>query len=358
MRTLCLLFLLLLGGSLVAETARAQNRDPLAVAEQSGLRAFHSGRYEEAVTYFARALEIAEARYGPEDPALARALNNLAEAYRLTARYEEAEKLYLRALALDERRLALEPDAMATTLNNLALLYRAQGRLEEAAGLFSRALALLEKALGPGHPNVAKTLNNMAVLELARGRPDRALLLIRRALAIAREVLPADHPSLVVFGRNLERIRGELARRRLAEAGERSEAEATTDSPAVPVARGTPPRHPPGPPVPRPALAAEGAEEALARAAAVAPAAGGRYAVHLASVSSLAAARSGAERLQRQYPELAGLPIRPPEKVEVAGKGTFYRIAYGYFADRDRARRLCAELRRRGAYCDVTRPRE
>jgi len=355
-RTLCLL-VLLFGGLLVAETARAQNRDPLAVAEQSGLRAYHSGRYEEAVTYFARALEIAEARYGPEDPGLARALNNLAEAYRLTARYEEAEKLHLRALALDERRLALEPDAMATTLNNLALLYRAQGRLEEAAGLFSRALALLEKALGPGHPNVAKTLNNMAVLELARGRPDRALLRIRRALAIAREVLPPDHPSLVVFERNLERIRGELARRRLAEAGERPETVATTDAPAVPVAREMPRRGPPGPPAPRPERVAAPAE-ALARAAAAAPAAGAPYAVHLASVSSSTAARSGAERLQRQYPELAGLPVRPPERVEIAGKGTFYRIAYGYFADPERARRLCAKLRRRGAYCDVTRPRE
>ncbi len=349
-RTWCLLFLLLFGTAPFVDAARAQNRDPLAAAERSGLRAFHSGRYDEATSYFARALEIAEARYGPEDPALARALNNLAEAHRLSGRYAEAERLYKRALAIDERRVAMEPDAMATTLNNLALLYRARGRLEEAAGLFSRALALFEQALGPTHPNVAKTLNNMAVLELARERPDRALLLIRRALAIAREALPPDHPSLVVFERNLERIRSDLSRRRFAEAGGAAREE---DPPTAPVAA----KAPVGPPVMRPVTATPG-PEATSRMAAVAPAAGGGYAVHLASVSSPTAARSGARRLQRQYPELARLPIRPPERVEVAGKGTFYRIAYGYFADREAARELCRRLRARGAYCDVTRPRE
>ena len=349
-RTLYFLLALLLAVGAPITPLRAQPRDPLLRAEEAGIRAYHAGRYEEAITYFRKALEIAEARRGTDDPTLARELNNLAEAYRLSGRYEEAEKLYRRALALDEKRVAMEPDAMATTLNNLALLYRAQGRLEEASRLFSRALALFEKALGPGHPNVAKTLNNMAVLELARGRPDRALLLVRRALAIGREVLPPDHPTLRVFARNLERVRADLARKRLADADGPDEPASAT------AADGEPARavRIVGPPVPRPSRGVE--DEATAGMAAVAPAAGGRFAVHLASVRTLAAARSGARRLQRQYPELAGLPVRPPEKVEIAGKGTFYRIAYGYFADRGRARALCAELRRRGAYCDVTSP--
>ncbi len=348
----------LLAGLLLAPLAgRAQERDPLTVAEQSGLRAFHSGRYEQAATWFAKALEIAEARRGAEDPALAQELNNLAEAYRLLGRHAEAEKLYKRALALDEKRIAVEPEAMATTLNNLALLYRAEGRLEEASALFSRALSLLEQALGPNHPSVAKTLNNMAVLELARGRPDRALLLIRRALAIGRDVLPANHPTLTVFERNLERVRSDLARRRLAEAGG-TDAEAAATPARPPIRKAEHGRQKPvvSPPVPKPELAEKA--EAISRMAAVAPAAGGRFAVHLASVSSLAAARSGAVRLQRQYPELAGLPIRPPERVEIAGKGTFYRIAYGYFADRRRAQAVCAKLEARGAYFDVTRPGE
>ncbi len=358
-RTLGVLGAVLLVALLLAPPqSRAQGRDPLTVAEQSGLRAFHSGRYEEAAAYFAEALEIAEARRGADDPALARELNNLAEAYRLLGRRAEAEKLYRRALALDEKRIAVEPEAMATTLNNLALLYRAQGRLEKASALFSRALSLLERALGPNHPAVAKTLNNMAVLELARGRPDRALLLIRRALSIGRDVLPADHPTLTVFNRNLERIRSDLARRRLAEAGAGEATAASVQPPATRQAQSVVRKPAVAPPVPRPEPAAGGADEALSRLAAVAPAAGGRYAVHLASVRSLAAARSGAVRLKRRYPELAPLPIRPPERVEIAGKGTFYRIAYGYFADRDRARAVCAKLEARGAYCDITRPGE
>ncbi len=76
--------------------------------------------------------------------------------------YAQAEPLYQRALAIDEKALGPEHPAVATGLNNLALLYYAEGKYTEAEPLFRRALAIAEKALGPEHPQVATSLNSRA----------------------------------------------------------------------------------------------------------------------------------------------------------------------------------------------------
>src|SRR2546425_452013 len=83
---------------------------------RAGEQAYRQGRYSEAERSFQAALKEAE-QFGPEDPRVAR------------------------------------------TLNNLALLYDAQHRYAEAEPLLQRALAIQAKALGPAHPDVALSLS-------------------------------------------------------------------------------------------------------------------------------------------------------------------------------------------------------
>ena len=88
-----------------------------------------TGRYSAALPYLRRDLQMAEARYGKEDPSVAVEINNLAEANRRMGRLDEAEALYKRAIALDEKAGPKNAAGLATSLNNLALVYRAQRRL-------------------------------------------------------------------------------------------------------------------------------------------------------------------------------------------------------------------------------------
>jgi tetratricopeptide (TPR) repeat protein len=78
--------------------------------------------YVEAEPLTRRALAIAEARYGPDNPNVAIHLNNLAELLRTTNRIPEAEPLYCRALAIDEQSYGLNHPEVAIDLNNLAAL--------------------------------------------------------------------------------------------------------------------------------------------------------------------------------------------------------------------------------------------
>jgi len=61
-----------------------------------------AGRYAEAGWFLGNAITHCERAFGADDPAVSRALNNLAVLYKYTGEFEEAEGLYRRALAILE----------------------------------------------------------------------------------------------------------------------------------------------------------------------------------------------------------------------------------------------------------------
>jgi tetratricopeptide (TPR) repeat protein len=64
---------------------------------QEVMELYRTGQYGRAVKVAEAALKVAEKNVGPDHPAVATSLNNLAELYRATKRIVEAEKLEERA---------------------------------------------------------------------------------------------------------------------------------------------------------------------------------------------------------------------------------------------------------------------
>jgi tetratricopeptide (TPR) repeat protein len=298
-----------------------------------GLELFRAGRYQQAMPFFQRALDLAEARHGADDPAIAVELNNLAEIHRLTGRLNDAEALYQRAIDLDTRAGRDASPEFATSLNNLALVYRAQGRLEEAEQLHTRSLALLEKSLGPHHPDVARSLNNLAVVYRAEGHPDRARPLQERAVAVAEKALGRRHPTTEALRHNL----------------------AALDWPGTAAPAGAVP-------LPR---ARPGSGKALAPAEptaapppvrdAAAPTGAGSFAVQVAALRDRAGIRSEWQQQVRRHPVLRRLSLMAPQEVEIPKKGTFYRVFAGPLATLADAEAVCGKLKAAGAYCRAVR---
>ncbi len=100
---------------------------------------YRTGEYERAVVAAKKALEVAERNAGPDHPAVATSLGNLAGLYKTQGQYAQAEPLFKRALAIMEKALGPEHPAVATSLENIAELYRKVGRAKEAESLASRA---------------------------------------------------------------------------------------------------------------------------------------------------------------------------------------------------------------------------
>ena len=144
-----------------------------------------------------------EKALGPERPAVATNLNNLAGFYDNQGQYAKAEPLYQRALAIYEKALGPEHPNVATSLNGLALLYNKQGQYAKAEPLYQRALAIREKALSSEHPDVAASLNNLAGLYDNQGQYAKAKPVYQRALAIREKALGPEHPDVATSLNNL-----------------------------------------------------------------------------------------------------------------------------------------------------------
>lgn len=102
-------------------------------------RLSRDGRFAEAVPIAQRVLALAEARFAPNDPNLATALNNLA--YMHFAQHSaEAVPLYLRLLSIYDSAPDRHAEAKVwDALVNLDALYRAQGRVADAEPFAARA---------------------------------------------------------------------------------------------------------------------------------------------------------------------------------------------------------------------------
>ena len=291
---------------LVAVPAAAQDAALSGAAKGRELMA--AGRYEASLPFFQRELDQAEAKLGPDNPSVAAEINDLAEANRLAGRYKAAEALYLRAIELDEKARGKDPAGLATTLNNLALVYREQGRLEEAERLHTRSLNLLRGHAGPqrrqgGHEPAQSRRR------LPGAGPDRRGPAPAGAGGGGRGQEPRA-PATPMPSRCARPWRRWAARRR--------------------------------PGRPRPCREAPGAQgrgqerPATAAAAGARPhrpaPAGGGFAVQLASVPKADQVPGEWRRLVKRYPDLSALELQPAQSVEVAGKGTFYRVIAGPLA--------------------------
>jgi tetratricopeptide (TPR) repeat protein len=159
--------------------------------------------YAQARPLFEQALAIREKVLGPEHPATAESLNNLALTLTEEGDLAAARPLYERAVAIKEKVLGLEHPDTVTSLSNLGWLLQAQGDLAGARSLFESVLAIREKVLGAEHPDTATSLDNLAVLLKTQGDLVRARPLSERALAISERVLGPEHPDTATSLNNL-----------------------------------------------------------------------------------------------------------------------------------------------------------
>jgi len=101
-----------------------------------------------------------------DDPALLITRSNLASVLQRTGRGTEAEEMMRTTLALvlERTRGKKESPEVATAMNNLGYLLKAEGRWEEARGFYQDALGIRRALFPPDHPQVIISLNNLAEL--------------------------------------------------------------------------------------------------------------------------------------------------------------------------------------------------
>lgn len=151
------------------------------------------GRYEAARVGYERAAEGFVAQYGPEAPAVALAISNVATAEQLLGSHEAALTHNLRALEMNRAILGPSHPEVSRVLSNIGAVYLNTGRLDEALAHFEASLAILEEQFDPHHPDIISTRSNIAAAHWQRRDIDRALEEQRRIVTLRREHLGNDH---------------------------------------------------------------------------------------------------------------------------------------------------------------------
>ena len=167
---------------------------------------FIAGKIDQAQSTIQQAVDKAEQALGPQHPALAESLNNLASLYKVRGDYPKAESLVQRALAINEKAWGPNHPAVGVSLNILATFYLERGNFPKAEPLFRRALDIREHASNPNQQEIAQTLSNLGTLFASKGDFVSAEQFYQRAVPLFEQSVGPDHPELAVTIVNLAEI--------------------------------------------------------------------------------------------------------------------------------------------------------
>jgi TonB family protein len=210
----CFLTCLVFAASGIAQTPPSSQTPDLVESQELTARVFKlygERKYDEALPFAKRALELREAALGRNHEDLIPLLLNLGELYIATQKLSDAHSSFERALQISEKTFGADDLRVARILDRLGYVAYAQRDERKAESLFARSLAIREKAADPESPDLAKTA--FALGELYRFRSDfaKAGPLYQRVIRIREKFAQKDDPELlkalqgyliVLFGQN------------------------------------------------------------------------------------------------------------------------------------------------------------
>jgi serine/threonine protein kinase len=155
----------------------------------------HLGKYEEAESWFNKALQLEKAWYevGRESFNMFPYLKcNLARVYTATGRYEAAEQLLRKNI--EAAGIDVKYGVNLRYSTELANTYREWGRYDDAEPLFNKTLEALRQIKGDEHFLTSLCMYGLVRLYVDQDRYNEAEKLFGEALPIARRRLREDHP--------------------------------------------------------------------------------------------------------------------------------------------------------------------
>jgi tetratricopeptide (TPR) repeat protein/predicted Ser/Thr protein kinase len=155
-----------------------------------GVLARHQDRFDDAISYFRRVIELKTRIQGEEDTLVAAAWKNLASVLGAKGEFAAAVEAEQRALTIDQRMLGPEHPTIGILESDLGLQLLLMARAAEALEHARRGFAIIERVRGPKTEVAGRLLMELAVIESDAGELERSLEDGRRAIAILEAVIP------------------------------------------------------------------------------------------------------------------------------------------------------------------------
>ncbi|CAF0848007.1 unnamed protein product [Adineta steineri] len=179
---------------LLSKTADEKEEAP--IYHQLGMTTYYSGKYQEAITFYKKSIEIQQRIYSAYHPDLAKSYNWIGNAYESLNEYKNALSFHEKALKIQQRSLSPNHLDLASTYNSIGVVYKNMREFDKALSYYKKDLEISKQALPSNHPDLAASYNNLGLLYKAKADFDKTLSNHEKALEIQQQALPPDHPDL------------------------------------------------------------------------------------------------------------------------------------------------------------------
>ena len=157
-------------------------------------------KFEHAMKYLNKALEIGLKKFGENHPKVADSYNNIGRVYWIKkSDYDRALKYLNKSLAIRLETLGEKHPAVATSYNLIGIIYLNNGDLNQALMYLNKALIIRIQSFGENHLSVASGYNNIAMVHSHKRDYDKMLEYLKKSLTILGE----NHPKAYAILNNI-----------------------------------------------------------------------------------------------------------------------------------------------------------
>ncbi|CAF3666673.1 unnamed protein product [Adineta steineri] len=158
---------------------------------------YHSmGDYLKGLSFDKKVLEIKQQSLPSNHPDLATSYNNMGNAYSKMGDYPKSLSYYEKAFEIRQQSLPPNHPDFGASYSNLGMVYESMGDYSKSLSYYEKALEIRLQSLPPNHPELGDSYNNLGTVCDSMGDYSKALSYYEKALAITQQSLPPSHPSL------------------------------------------------------------------------------------------------------------------------------------------------------------------
>ncbi|CAF1295865.1 unnamed protein product [Adineta steineri] len=170
----------------------------------------NQGEYQEALTYYEKALIIRQQLLPSNHPDLGDSYNRIGILYDTMSDYPKALSFHEKAFEIRQESLPSNHPHLGACYNNIGRVYYNMDDYPKALSYYEKAIAIKQESLPSNHPDLGASYNDSAVVYDSMSDYPRALSFYERAVQIGEKSLPTNHPGLQKWRKNLENIKKKL----------------------------------------------------------------------------------------------------------------------------------------------------
>jgi tetratricopeptide (TPR) repeat protein len=164
------------------------------------------GKYDEAMDYQKKALDMRIDAYGEQHAIVASSYTDIGNIYKLSGKYDEAMEYYTKAIDIYIKCFGDRHIDVASLHNNIGNLAYSLGKYEEALEHHKNAISIKIECLGERHVDVASSYTNIGNVYYSLGKYEEAIEYQRKGLDIVIECLGERHITVASSHTNIASV--------------------------------------------------------------------------------------------------------------------------------------------------------